>query len=91
MDPKPWPVDEIIAMYHERWEIEIALDKMKTHRLERKESLRSKTSQSIRQEVRGIALAYNLVRHRMALAAQKLNVESEASVSSTHFASSAPF
>ncbi len=75
LDPDRRPADEIIAMYHERLEIEIAFDELKTHMLERKESLRSKTPSGVRQEIRGILLAYNLIRHRMALAARKLEVE----------------
>jgi len=75
LDPNRWPADEIIEMYHERWEIEIAFDELKAHMLERRESLRSKTPSAVRQEVWGILLAYNLVRHRMALAAKKLEVE----------------
>ena len=75
LDPKRWPADEVIAMYHERWEIEIAFDELKTNMLERKESLRSTTPTAIRQEIWGILLGYNLIRHRMALAARKLNIE----------------
>ena len=75
LDPEQWPADEIIAMYHERWEIEIAYDELKTHMLQRKEALRSKTADGVRQEVCGILLAYNLVRYRMMLAARKLDVE----------------
>lgn len=78
LDPERWPADELIAMYHERWEIEIAFDELKTHMLERKESLRSKTPDGVRQEIWGILLAYNLIRHRMALAARKLEVEPRA-------------
>lgn len=78
LDAERWPADEVLAMYHERWEIEIAFDELKTHMLERKESLRSKTPVGVRQEIWGILLAYNLIRHRMALAARKLEVEPRA-------------
>ncbi len=75
LDPNRWPADEIVALYHERWEIEIAFDELKTHMLERRESLRSKTPDAVRQEVWGILLAYNLVRRRIALAALKLEIQ----------------
>jgi hypothetical protein len=38
-----YPAAEVIALYHERWEIEIGYDEIKTHLLEREESIRSKT------------------------------------------------
>lgn len=75
LDAERWPPDEVIAMYHERWEVEIAFDELKTHMLERKESLRSKAPVGVRQEIWGILLAYNLIRYRMALAARKLEIE----------------
>lgn len=75
LDPDRWPADEVVAMYHERWEIELAFDELKTHMLERRESLRSKSPETVRQEVWGILLAYNLVRQRMAIAAQKLELQ----------------
>jgi hypothetical protein len=40
--------------------------------LERKESLRSKTPDGIRQELWGILIAYNLIRRRMAYAAARI-------------------
>lgn len=75
LDANRWPAEEIVAMYHERWDIEIAFDELKTHMLERTESLRSKSPVGVRQEIWGILLAYNLIRHRMALAARKLEIE----------------
>lgn len=75
LDPNRWPAAEVIAMYHERWEVEIAFDELKTHMLERAESLRSKDPAGVRQEIWGILLAYNLIRHRMALVAHQLAIE----------------
>ena len=73
--PARWPADEVIAMYHERWEIEIAYDELKTNLLERRESLRSRSGDGVRQEIWGILLAYNLIRRRMAIAARKLGIQ----------------
>jgi hypothetical protein len=65
LDPKLYPAKEIIALYHERWETEIGHDEMKTHMLERQETIRSRTPDGVRQELWGIAIAYNLVRLEM--------------------------
>ena len=64
-DPEQYPAVEVAALYHERWEIEIGYDEVKTHMLERQEALRSKKAEGVRQEIWGILLAYNLVRREM--------------------------
>ena len=64
-DPEQYPAIEVAERYHERWELELGYDEVKTHMLERKESLRSKKPEGVRQEVWGILLAYNLVRKEM--------------------------
>ena len=73
LDPEAWPAAEVVAMYHERWEIEIAFDELKTHMLERKECLRSKSPTGVKQEIWALLLAYNLVRRRMAMAARNID------------------
>lgn len=65
VDPEQYPATEMAALYHERWEIEIGYDEIKTHMLERQEALRSKKPEGVRQEIWGILLAYNLVRKEM--------------------------
>ncbi len=65
LDPIAYPAAEIVALYHERWEIEIAFDEQKTHMLQREEALRSKTPQGVLQEIWGLGIAYNLVRVMM--------------------------
>ena len=69
-DAERFPADEVAALYHERWEIEMAFDEKKTHMLERMESLRSKTVEGTMQEIWGIGLAYNLIRLMMLDAAR---------------------
>lgn len=64
-DAEAYPADEIIALYHERWETELGYDELKTNLLERREALRSLTATGVRQELWGILLAYNLVRRKM--------------------------
>jgi hypothetical protein len=71
VDPKAYPADELVEMYHERWEIEIGYDEMKTHALERLESIRSKSPERVRQEAWGLAIAYNLLRREMEQMATK--------------------
>ena len=70
LDPTTYPAPELIKLYHERWEIELGYDEIKTHMLERKECLRSKTPAGVEQELWGLLLTYNLVRREMLLAAE---------------------
>lgn len=65
VDAEKYPAKELVALYHERWEAEIAYDEIKTHLLDRQEAIRSRSPQGVRQELWGIALAYNLVRVEM--------------------------
>jgi hypothetical protein len=74
LDPIKYPRDEVVAMYHERWEVELGYDEMKTHLLAREEALRSRSPEAVRQELWAIALAYNLVRLEMERAADEAGV-----------------
>jgi hypothetical protein len=74
LDPVEYPAKELIALYHERWETEVAYDELKTHLLDRQEAIRSKTPDGVRQELWGIALAYNLVRVEMERTAAEADV-----------------
>lgn len=65
LDAQKYPVAEIAELYHERWELELGYDEIKTHALEREEAIRSKSPERVAQEVWGLATAYNLVRHEM--------------------------
>jgi hypothetical protein len=69
-DHVKYPKVELVELYHERWELELGFDELKTHMLERKESLRSKKPEGIYQELWGQLLVYNLVRREMLLTAQ---------------------
>lgn len=62
LDPKRYPAAEIVALYHERWEIELGYNEVKRVMLAREESTRSKSPNGVAQELWGLALAYNLVR-----------------------------
>lgn len=74
LDAEKYPAKELIELYHERWETEIGYDELKTHLLDRQEAIRSKTPMGVRQELWGIALAYNLVRLEMERVAAEAKV-----------------
>lgn len=74
LDAEKFPAKEVAALYHERWEIELGYDELKTHMLEREESLRSRTPEGVLQELAGIGIAYNLVRVEMARLAEELDI-----------------
>ncbi len=73
-DHDAYPASEIVDIYHQRWELEIGFDELKTHMLDRKEALRSKTPDGVHQEFWGILLTYNLVRREMAAIASARGV-----------------
>lgn len=62
LDEKQAPAAELAALYHDRWQIETALDEFKTHLKGSTVRLRSKTPELVRQEFHGLLLAYFIVR-----------------------------
>lgn len=74
IDAEKYPAKELVALYHERWEMELAYDEVKTHLLDRQETIRSRTPGGVRQELWGIAIAYNLVRREMERVAEAAGV-----------------
>jgi len=75
VDPEAFPAEEIATLYHERWELELGYDELKTELLDREEAIRSKTPAGVKQELWGIFLAYNLVRLEMERVADEAGVE----------------
>lgn len=71
LDPEMAPAQELAALYHERWEIETALDELKTHLRGGKIVLRSKTPDLVRQEFYGLLMAHFAIRDLMHQAALK--------------------
>jgi hypothetical protein len=65
------PAEELAALYHERWEIETALDELKTHLRGSQIVLRSKTPDLVRQEFFGLLMAHFAIRGLMHEAALK--------------------
>jgi hypothetical protein len=73
LDPAVAPGEELAALYHERWEIETALDELKTHLRGAQLVLRSKTPRS--QECYGLLLAHFALRGLMHEAAVKVDAD----------------
>ena len=71
LDAQTYPRKELVALYRERWEIELSYNEIKTHMLEAKTTLRSKTPQGVIQELWGTFIAYNLIRFWMLRIARK--------------------
>jgi hypothetical protein len=71
LDHEAAPAAELAALYHDRWEIETALDELKTHLRGSRIVLRSKTPDLVRQEFYGLMLAHFAVRGLMHEAALK--------------------
>lgn len=71
LDHKRAPARELAALYHERWEIETALDELKTHLRGAQIVLRSKTPELVKQEFFGLLMAHYAIRGLMHEAALK--------------------
>ncbi len=71
LDHKRAPAKELAALYHERWEIETALDELKTHLRGARIVLRSKTPELVQQEFFGLLMAHYAIRGLMHEAALK--------------------
>ncbi len=68
LDAEEAPAQELAALYHERWEIENALDELKTH-------LRGKTPELVKQEFHGLMMAHFAIRGLMHEAALKADID----------------
>ena len=75
LDPEAAPAGELAALYHERWEIETALDELKTHLRGARIVLRSKTPDLVRQEFHGLLMLHFAVRGVMHEAALKAGID----------------
>jgi hypothetical protein len=73
LDHEMAPAIELAALYHERWEIETALDELKTHLRGSRIVLRSKTPDLVQQEFYGLMMAHFAIRGLMHEAALKAN------------------
>ncbi|MGO9010263.1 MAG: IS4 family transposase, partial [Bryobacteraceae bacterium] len=74
LEPEQAPAQELAPLYHDRWEMETALDELKTHLRGARIVLRSKTPDLVRQEFYGLMLTHFAIRglmHEAALQAQE--------------------
>ena len=71
VDPEQALAEELAPLYHERWEVETALDELKTHLRGPRMVLRSKTPDLVRQEFYGLMLTHFAIRGLMHEAAQR--------------------
>jgi hypothetical protein len=65
LDPDRYPALDLIAQYHERWEVEITIDEMDCHQRLALAPLRSLKPEGVIQEFYGLLIAHYLVRATM--------------------------
>lgn len=75
LNPQVAPALTLIALYHERWEVELVIDEIKTHERAQRKVLRSKTPEGVYQELYGVFLAHYAVRVLMAQAAIQAHLD----------------
>lgn len=75
LNPRFAPANVLLELYHERWEVELVIDEIKTHERAQRKVLRSKTPQGVIQEIYGVFLAHYAVRAMMAQAAIQADVD----------------
>jgi hypothetical protein len=73
LDAARYPAEELVLLYHERWEIELVYDEQKTHqnpwRVTKSAHLRSQTPAGVMQELYALSIGHFVVRSVMAAAA----------------------
>ena len=80
-DEDLYPVEELIMLYHERWEQELVYDEQKTHqdppRVTKPAHLRSETPAGVIQEVYALALGHFVTRALMFEAAATVGLDTD--------------
>jgi transposase IS4-like protein/DDE family transposase len=73
VDAACYPAEELVLLYHERWEIELVYDEQKTHqnpwRVTKSADLRSQTPTGVLQELYALSIGHFVVRSLMVSAA----------------------
>lgn len=74
LDENAYPAEELIVLYHERWEEELVFDEQKTHqdprRATKPANIRSETPQGVIQELYALSIGHFVTRALMFQAAQ---------------------
>jgi len=75
LDPVIAPAHDLVCAYHERWEIEIAIDEIDTHQRHLAPTFRSRTVPGVIQEFYALLIAYNAICSVRLQAAQCVGVD----------------
>jgi hypothetical protein len=75
LDHELAPAAELAALYHQRWEIELAFDEIETHQMGHPRVLRSRSPQMVRQETWALLLTHYAIRHLMFEAADDIDTD----------------
>jgi Insertion element 4 transposase N-terminal/Transposase DDE domain len=79
VDENLYPAEELILLYHERWEQELVYDEQKTHldppRATKPTNLRSETPAGVIQEIYALSLGHFVIRALMVQAAGTVNLD----------------
>lgn len=74
-DPVRWAAEDVFALYHERWEIELAYGEIKTDMLRQSMTLCSQHPDGVEQELWATLLMYNLIRLEITRIADEAKLE----------------
>jgi hypothetical protein len=81
LDAEQYPAEELIPLYHERWEEELVYDEQKTHQDPRRASkpaqMRSETPAGVIQEVYALSLGHYVTRALMVEAARSEDLDTD--------------
>jgi hypothetical protein len=81
LDAWRYPAQELVVLYHERWEIELVFDEQKTHqnpwRVSKSSDLRSQTPLGVLQELYALSLGHFVVRSLMLTAATAQELDAD--------------
>ena len=75
LDPERYRALDLICAYHERWEIEIAIDEIDTHQRLSTKTLRSLKPVGVIQELYGLLIAHFIIRSLMHEAAVQADID----------------
>ncbi len=75
LEPEKYPLETILNIYWQRWEIEESYGELKQTQLQNKVTLRSRFVEGVKQELWGVLIAYNLIRLEMLEIASEAEVE----------------
>lgn len=74
IDNDQYPLEDLLSIYWQRWEIEEGFGELKSTQLAGETTLRSRFPEGVKQELWGALLAYNLIRLEMTQIAKEAKV-----------------